>query len=137
MPATISTIPTILTALISSPLAEKPLDPRRGRGYCWMPSTSSSRMLRCPTRPPSIVRLGAGGAHLHVRGPRPLVPLRDVERDNLPLRERIERLSLEGGPVKEELDAIVSLNEPKASLPDQPLDRARCHRFCSSPDVRP
>jgi hypothetical protein len=39
--------------------------------------------------------------------------------------------------VKEELDAIVSLNEPKASLPDQFLDRARCHRFFSSPDDRP
>src|SRR3990170_1317845 len=101
------------------------------------PTLREAKRPTFPWSPECIVRLGAGGAHFHVRGPRSLVPLLDIERDGLPLRERIERLPLESRPVKEEFDAIVSLDEPKASLPDQPLDRARCHRFCSSPDVRP
>lgn len=111
--------------------------PRLGRRYCRVPSPSSSRMMRCASSAIFNRPLRCWGLHFDVRGPRSLVPLLDIERNSLPLPERIERLSLEGGPVKEELDAIVSLNEPKASFPDQPLDRACCHCFCSSPDVRP
>ncbi len=50
-------------------------------------------------------------AHFHIRSPGSLVPLLDIERDGLPLRERIERLLREGGLVAEDLDAIVPLSE--------------------------
>src|SRR5512136_668814 len=55
-----------------------------------------------------FVRLAAGEGDLYVCRPRSLGPSLNLKFDSLAFRQRVEALSLEGGPMKEQLGAVLS-----------------------------
>ena len=88
-----------------------------------------------PVQRRDLVRLEAGGAHLHVRRSRSLVPFSTSNSDGFsPLARRNPLPGLPTGG--ERVHAIPHPERTQNLDPGPSSDRACCHGSCSSPDVR-
>ncbi len=96
-------------------------------------STANGAPAACSKPPGSAVPASAGDDEVHSLGAFALLVRLDIERDALPLGQRLQSRPLDGGDVhKHVASAIVRLDEAVAALRVEELDRT-CHGHRETP----